>query len=67
MLRTEGRTEETNSVGIIGTTSLFFRTYTLTMKGLALDRLGKTNEAIEFYNKALIIDPRNYVVLSVKK
>jgi tetratricopeptide (TPR) repeat protein len=37
------------------------------VKGLALDRLGKTNEAIEFYNKALTIDPRNYIALTGKK
>ena len=30
--------------------------YTLAVKGLALDRLGKTNEDIEFYDKALTID-----------
>jgi Flp pilus assembly protein TadD len=27
-------------------------------KGLALDNLGKSTEAIEYYNKALQIDPK---------
>jgi tetratricopeptide (TPR) repeat protein len=38
----------------------------LDSKGFALDGLGRHNEAIAFYNKALSIDPKNTDALNGK-